>query len=1399
MLDAAAGALALEMLDASSEFVQAGSDFAPLALAPNEAAGIANSPPENIQIQPLGSIDENGIATLELVFEDADPLDSHTVEVDWGDGPVEVFNVPTGSQFFATTHQYLDDDPTVTSSDVYTVNVKVIDAAGDFAQASAPLTVNNVAPSNLQIVPPPPIDENGVGSLELTFEDPGTLDSHSVEVDWGDGSVVEVFNVPQGSRFFGTTHQYLDDDPTNTAADDYAINVRVLDDDGGEVAGSTTINVSNIAPSNLQIASIADVNENGFAQLDLTFDDPGTLDTHQVEVDWGDGNVELLDVAPGARAFSAMHQYLDDDPTGTAFDQYAVNVRLFDDDLGEIIAQPLTLTVSNVAPSGVAIDPLASIDENGVAVLNLAFTDPGTRDSHTVEIDWGDGSAIETLPVAAGARLFTATHQYLDDNPTGTASDPYTIKVRVRDDDLGVSAAVETSVTVNNVAPLNVSVLPAVTASNEGGLVNLSVMFDDPGSQDSHTYEVDWGDGTAATVGATLGRSFAASHTYADNGDYAVTVMVADDDLGIGTAMATVTVGNVAPMLTVVGNQTVNEGSPLMITNIGTFTDPGFNNPLNPVPGGETAETFTFTINWGDGTAVSAGAATVDAPGGVGILTGGSFDGLHTYADNGVYTVTVTVFDDDSGQHQRTFEVTVLNVAPTMTVVGNQTIDEGSSLSLSNIGSFTDPGFENPLNAGNGGNGGEIAETFTYTINWGDGTAVSAGAATVDVAGSPGTLTAGSFDGQHTFADDGVYTVTVTVFDDDLGQHQRTFEVTVLNVAPTLSVAANQTTNEGSALSLTNIGSFTDPGFNNPLNPLAGGETTETFTFTINWGDGTAVDGGAATVDVLGSPGTLTAGSMDGLHTYADDGIYTVTVTVLDDDAGQSVRTFTVTVNNVAPTLNLTVDASLIDAIDEGGVTQVNITGLFSDPGFDNPNNRALFPGNALPETEETFTYEVDWGDGNKEVFNLDATNGSPGVNSTGVIARFFTHQYLDNDLDGVRDARYTVTVTVFDDDLGSNSKTFEVIVYNVNPTLDPIAATAVNNRGVTTLTLRFDDSGPPILETFEILIDWGDRLADAPLERFEVEPPPPGDTRDGSRYIGPTPNTFVFTHTYLGPPNPLSPAADIVISVKIQDDDFGTATSRPDADPLTIDGQSNIETVAITNPGIGSQTFRIDTTPQVALLTFPERVMASAILNAQEARVSNSASGNIGGSAGDSKAASERYLELRIINPDGTLSEGYRLRPEVLNDLQALFRNLPDNHYAIYLVQSETSVRRLVIDVFVRNGKVIDPGDDSEGARDRPPTDDAATAPAKEQPVTPPETDDAATSSAVEPNIEPPHRSASSTALYHRTALAGVALALSGAGRNWQRQMEQALVKAKPSEWKRLRTAGHRRRRKPR
>ena len=56
-----------------------------------------------------------------------------------------------------------------------------------------------------------------------------------------------------------------------------------------------------------------------------------------------------------------------------------------------------------------------SIKEGSAVTLSGAFSDPGLGDTHTLEIDWGDGTPAQVLAITDGDRVFDVTHTYRED------------------------------------------------------------------------------------------------------------------------------------------------------------------------------------------------------------------------------------------------------------------------------------------------------------------------------------------------------------------------------------------------------------------------------------------------------------------------------------------------------------------------------------------------------------------------------------------------------------------------------------------------------------------------------------------------------------------------------------------------------------------------------------------------------------------------------------------------------------------------------------------------------------------------------------------------------------------------------------------------------------------------
>src|SRR5262249_12637157 len=238
-------------------------------------------------------------------------------------------------------------------------------------------------------------------------------------------------------------------------------------------------------------------------------------------------------------------------------------------------------------------------------------------------------------------------------------------------------------------------------------------------------------------------------------------------DSNVATVTLAITPVNDAPVVSVGPNQTVNEGSTAAFTSSASDVD---------------GDPLSYLWNFGDGATATNATPT------------------HLYADNGTYTATLTVNDGQGGSASASLVVTVLNVAPTLSLSGASAVNEGSPYTLNLAAS--DPGQDT---------------ISSWTITWGDG-------AVQTVTGNPGSVS-------HTYADGPVtYTIRATAADED-GPYNagKTVNVSVTNVAPTASLSGPATGARGQARTFT-LGAA-DP---------SAVDQASSFTFTIHWGDGSS-------------------------------------------------------------------------------------------------------------------------------------------------------------------------------------------------------------------------------------------------------------------------------------------------------------------------------------------------------------------------------------------------------------------------------------------------------------------------------------------------------------------------------------------------------------------------------
>ena len=676
---------------------------------------------------------------------------------------------------------------------VYPVKLRVqTDLNGDLiidqtAEDTSTVTVVNVAPTAV-LSNGGAVNEGSTGSVSFSGQfDPSPDDTTAgfhYSYDFNNDGVWEVGNGSYALSVVADSQVV----PASFLADgaaSYTVKARILDDDGGFTDYTTVIAVNNVAPT-LTISGAASTNENAVYTLSLSSSDPGADTITSWTIDWGDGS----EVVAG-NPTSATHTYAD------GANSYTVTATATDED-GTFGSNSIAVAVDNVAPT-LAISGGASVSEGAVYTLSLSSTDPGTDSISSWTINWGDGSEV------VSGNPSSVTHTYAD------GFNSYTIAATATDED-GTYSANTVAVTVDNVAPA--LLISGAASVDEGSVYTLSLSSSDPGTDTIANWTIDWGDGSEVVAG----NPSSATHTYADGANgYVVSATATDEDGTFSSNSIAVTVDDVAPTLVISGAASVDEGGVYTLSL--SSSDPG-------------ADTITsWTIDWGDGSEVVAGNPS---------------SATHTYADGTVnYTVSATATDEDGTFSSNSISVAVANVAPTLTISGAASVDEGGVYTL-NLSS-SDPG----------------ADTITsWTIDWGDGSEV--------VAGNPSSAT-------HTYADGTVnYTVSATATDEDGTFSSNSISVTVNNLAPTADTGGPYTVGEGGTVTLS--GSGTDP---------AGAADPLTFAWDLD-------DNGS--FETSGASPTFSAAGFDGPTSQ------TIHLQVSDGDGGVTTATTTVSVVNVAPT-----------------------------------------------------------------------------------------------------------------------------------------------------------------------------------------------------------------------------------------------------------------------------------------------------------------------------------------------------------------------------------------------------------------------------------------------------------------------------------------------------------------
>ena len=515
---------------------------------------------------------QNTAYTLNLgaiIDPGVDTIVANGITVNWGDGTTETY-----SSVGDVSHTY-------TTVGDFTISVSLEDEDGTFSDVatqavsvSAPADTIDVAAQGNAV-----IDEGDTFTRTINFtdgEDNGAA-GYTVDIDWdNDGDVDESFATTSNS--FDVSKVFADGASVQT------VSITVTDEAGESDTEAFDVTVNNVAPVS-SISGPVEVNEG--SEATYTFSDildPGNDTVTNAVIEWGDGTTTVY---TGAGDYS--HTFADGDSAPV------ISLIVTDED-GTYTAATLGVAVNDVAPS-ITVSGASETDEGSVYTLTLAdLVEPGDDPVSEYLIDWGDGSAVQSV-----TELGDVTHTFADGNSSAT------ISVQIVNDE-GTFDGGTVDVTINNIAPTTSVSSDASVDANAPFTINFGEV-EDPGDDSISNAVIDWGDGTTSVY------SGAGDYVHSYDGTITnptIALLVTDEDGEFVAASTSITV-----------NEEISE--PTATGSIQEFTLRDQEVQLDLQISSEEP-VLEVIVDWGDGTSESFNDPNALS---------------HEYGDFGLYEVSV--------------------------------------------------------------------------------------------------------------------------------------------------------------------------------------------------------------------------------------------------------------------------------------------------------------------------------------------------------------------------------------------------------------------------------------------------------------------------------------------------------------------------------------------------------------------------------------------------------------------------------------------------------------------------------------------------------------------------------------------------------------------------------------